>query len=860
MKNLSPCGASVIASCLIASPLAGLAGEPSKTRQQSPIPKVEASGGIRFQSQGAGTANTVSGYLFAPLSQSANGSLYFLDFSANLNIGGVAPQANTVNAGVSTRLGYRWLDPQQSWMFGVNAGVDTRPAYSQYAFQAGVGAEALSRALEFRLNGYIPFANTNDLYSTGWTNAALTGDRLILDGYNQYVVAVGGVDFEAGVPLKTWKNGSLWAYAAYYYLNGDYLAGSSGVRGRAEVRVGSQLAVGATVSYDNLFNTQATGYIRYGAKPLAGNAKDAVAQAERNFLALRGLPVVREADVKLDTAQVNAPNTVAVNPATGQAYVVRCAGSTTSAYQVNCGYSTALDALNAGASNAVLIANGTPVSNLGGQTIRLAAGTSLTNSTNAPTLNTQFGPASLRSIFGTSTGATPSFNNGILSIGSNTTIAGLNFTNTSITNYSTSNVLIANNQFIGSYSPTPGLNTYNASARPTIQLVGVDNATISGNTFADPNIQSYESARGGPNGGPFDDYVCGRDDAPTGATLLPGICLSGNAIRLTNSSNYSILNNTITGALDEAIRLDNPNGSILVKGNLISGMRMGPDTNIGAAIFVRQNTGSSTVVIEQNTVTANAPGRNLINGTPGSGNTLASGITTPIVDNADNDFGNVIDAIEVGVCRGRQSFPRANDLYGDADILPQDCDPSTPPTMNFTARNNTLQPNNVPGRQPGWFDNDGIDLNIGSYSRFNADISGNAVEINATGNAITTDFRGETFINMSILGNNFTSDDPPIDILTQTIGTPTPFSAGTITIATNILTNSNGPNEAIFDIVTSSGNTSQATPPIYNIFAPGYTPGASNTGDVRFRNAPFGESTGQPVVNFNNQKILPISP
>lgn len=839
-------------SCLLLAPVAGLAQEPSVSSQPS-IPRVEPSGGIRFQSQGGGTPNTVSGYLFAPLSQSASGGLAFLDFSANLNLGGSAPQANSVNAGVSTRLGYRWLNQPQTWMYGVNAGVDTRPAYSQYAVQAGVGAEALSRSLEFRLNGYIPFANTHELYATGWTNAALTGDRLILDGFNRYVVAVGGVDLEAGVPLKTWNNGSLWAYAAYYYLDGDYLTGSSGIRGRAEVRVGSQLAFGATVSYDNLFDTQATGYVRYGARPLAGDPKHAVSQAERNFLALRGLPVVREGDIRLDSAQVNLPDSVAINPATGQPYVVRCAGSTTSTYQVNCGYATALDAINAGASHAVLIANGTPVNNLNGQTIRLAAGTALTNGSNAPTLNTQFGPASLRSIFGTSTGAAPSFNNGVISIGSNTTIAGLSFTNTSITNYSTSNVLIANNQFTGSYSPTPGLNTYNSNALPAIQLVGVENATISGNTFSNPNIQSYASATGTPN----NEFVCGRDDEPAGFTGLPGICMSGNAIRLTNSSNFSILNNTISGALDEAIRLDNPNGSILVKGNTITGMRMGPDTNIGAAIFVRQHTGASMVLIEDNSVTANAPGRNLVDGAAGSGNTLASGTITAIVDNTVNDFGNVLDALEVGVCRGRQSFPRADDLYGDADILPQDCNPNAPPTMSFIASNNTFLPNNVANSQPGWFDNDGIDLNIGSYSNFNSSISGNTVVVNARGNAFTADFRGQTLIDISIFNNNFTSDDAPIDIGAQTISVATPFSSGTIRVINNSLLNSRGDGEPTFDILSSSNNTNQTTIPIYNIIAPGFNPGNGTTGLVRFRVPDYSEPTGQPVVNFNNQQILP---
>ena len=168
-------------SCLLVAPVAGLAQEQSASLRRL-IPSVEATGGIRFQSQGGGTANTVSGYLLTPLSQSANGKLAFLDCSANLNRGG-APQVNTVNAGV-----------------------DPRPACCSYDFQTGVGAEALSRSLDFRLNGYIPLANTNELYATGWTNTALTEDRLILDGYNQYVVAMGRVDIEAGVPLKTSKS------------------------------------------------------------------------------------------------------------------------------------------------------------------------------------------------------------------------------------------------------------------------------------------------------------------------------------------------------------------------------------------------------------------------------------------------------------------------------------------------------------------------------------------------------------------------------------------------------------------------------------------------------------------------------
>jgi hypothetical protein len=791
----------------------------------------------------------------APLSQGAQGQVLFLDLAANMNLGGALYQGSNVSAGASTRLGYRWLSGDQHWMYGFNAGVDTRQAYNNYAFQAGVGAEALSRNLELRVNGYIPFANQSDLYQSGYTNAYLRNNQLILDGWNRYVVSLGGTNLEVGVPLSRWNNNSLWLYASYYYLDGDYVNGSSGIRGRSELRLGNQLAIGATVSYDSIFDTQATGYVRYGAKPLAGSAKDAVDAAERNFLALRGLPMQRDVDLRMVSAQQNLPGSVATNPGNGGAnWVVRCTGTTTNTGTANVSCANpSLDALLAAAGPGdVLLVGGGASSNLGGQTLRLAVGTNLTGSGSAPTLATQFGGVNLNPVFGTAVGAQAAFNNGIISIGSNTTIAGFNFTNTSITNYSTSNVLIANNTFTGSYSPTPGLLTYNQNALPAIALTGVSNVTIANNSFRDPNIQSYQSAQGAKDGGGTED-VCGRDDTPLSwgsTTLLRGICLSGNAIRVTNGSHYSILNNTISGALDEAIRLDNPNGIVTVKGNAISNMRMGPDTNIGAAIFVRQNTGTSTVYVEQNTITANSPGRNLIQNI--GGNSLASGSVTSVIDASDNDFGNVIDGLEVGLCRGRASFPRAGDLYGDADILPQECDPAAPPIMNFLALNNTIRPSST-GASPGWFDYDGIDLNIGSYSTFNSSILGNNVEVNTRGNAFTADFRGSTFVNLSLSSNTFNSGNAPIDILAQTIGIPTPFSTGAIAITGGSLTRQGG--GALFDITTSSNNNTQTAVPTYYVNAPDYT-----QAEATFSNAVFATGTAFPEIYFNGDKVLPTPP
>ena len=90
---------------------------------------------IGFQGalQGAGTPNQAGIGGFLPLSISEN-SVWFLDALANINFADRAGESSIINTEVagttistSSRLGYRWLNGDRSWMFGVNAGYDSRP-------------------------------------------------------------------------------------------------------------------------------------------------------------------------------------------------------------------------------------------------------------------------------------------------------------------------------------------------------------------------------------------------------------------------------------------------------------------------------------------------------------------------------------------------------------------------------------------------------------------------------------------------------------------------------------------------------------------------------------------------------------
>ena len=89
--------------------------------------------GFQGALQGAGTPNQAGIGAFIPLSVNSN-SVFFLDTLANVNFSDFSDYSSIINTKVkgatistSTRLGYRWLNKDRSWMYGVNAGYDSRP-------------------------------------------------------------------------------------------------------------------------------------------------------------------------------------------------------------------------------------------------------------------------------------------------------------------------------------------------------------------------------------------------------------------------------------------------------------------------------------------------------------------------------------------------------------------------------------------------------------------------------------------------------------------------------------------------------------------------------------------------------------
>ncbi|QNI86168.1 putative carbamoyl-phosphate synthase L chain [Synechococcus sp. PROS-7-1] len=220
--------------------------------------------GIQGQTQAAGTPNQAGIGGFLPLVVRDN-SVFFADVLANANFADFNNYSSIINTTVagttistSSRLGYRWLNGDRSWMYGLNAGYDTRPMSTGDADtgvplfgtektvffqQAAVNAEAVSDKWAFNAYALIPTGDTEQKVNWFYNAGAL--DTFGLDaGYN--------------------ITPALKASIGYYYQNGDAgEADGSGVLGRLAYAINNDLSIGANLSYDEAFETRFSADIKW---------------------------------------------------------------------------------------------------------------------------------------------------------------------------------------------------------------------------------------------------------------------------------------------------------------------------------------------------------------------------------------------------------------------------------------------------------------------------------------------------------------------------------------------------------------------------------------------------------------------
>ena len=233
--------------------------------------------GFQGALQGAGTPNQAGIGGFLPLSVGDN-SVWFLDVLANANFADYENNSSIINTDVagttistSSRLGYRWLNSDRSWMYGVNGGYDSRPMNSggtdtginvigteKNAFfqQVAVNAEAVTNYWNFNAYALIPIGDTEQDLNLFYQGGAL----------NTY-----GLD--VGYFITPVVNASV----GYYYQNGDLgAADGSGVLGRLAYEISNGLTAGVNISYDEAFETRVSAdlKVRFGGASTTAQRKE----------------------------------------------------------------------------------------------------------------------------------------------------------------------------------------------------------------------------------------------------------------------------------------------------------------------------------------------------------------------------------------------------------------------------------------------------------------------------------------------------------------------------------------------------------------------------------------------------------
>ena len=228
---------------------------------------VKLNWGFQGALQGAGTPNQAGIGGFLPLVIGDN-SVFFLDAQANANFADYNNYSSIINTTVagttistSSRLGYRWLNGDRSWMFGVNAGYDSRPlntggtdnevyvtnSSTVFYQQVAAGLEAVSNTWNFNAYALVPVGTVNYQLNTSY-----------LGGYKGGALDTYGLDVGYAI-TPAFK-----ASAGYYYQDGDFgTADGSGVKGRLAYNLTNGLTVGANLSYDQAFDTRVSADIKY---------------------------------------------------------------------------------------------------------------------------------------------------------------------------------------------------------------------------------------------------------------------------------------------------------------------------------------------------------------------------------------------------------------------------------------------------------------------------------------------------------------------------------------------------------------------------------------------------------------------
>lgn len=248
--------------------------------------------------------------------------------------------------GANIGTGYRVIEPNDFALFGVNAFYDFDHSLGKAFHQLSVGWEARTEWIGAYGNFYFPIGKTNQVLSRSVFNERFDGTQILFDVRSRTGQAMSGLDLnlQGYLPGDFARDHHIQATAGWYTFNGSGVDDINGFQLQLQGDVHPKVTLMASYTNDKTFgsNVAVGGMFRFGTR-------------DRPDTTLRGQLrrfVDRNYNVIVSTKRVVDVGIVAINPETGNEYVVQHVGAGQ--------HSTVDDAQNAGA-DIIYVREGTTV-------------------------------------------------------------------------------------------------------------------------------------------------------------------------------------------------------------------------------------------------------------------------------------------------------------------------------------------------------------------------------------------------------------------------------------------------------------------------------------------------------------------
>ena len=146
---------------------------------------------------------------------------------------------------IASNLGFGGRFPTSFWNFGSNLFYDYRQMAKEHFHQVGVGLEALSEKIDFRLNGYLPIKEIG----------------------RDEKQALSHMEAEIGWPLFSFFACDVYTAIGSYYLSSNDIGGKT----KMHAQIADYLFLGLEATYDSLYRSAVQGIFSFsmplGPKP-----------------------------------------------------------------------------------------------------------------------------------------------------------------------------------------------------------------------------------------------------------------------------------------------------------------------------------------------------------------------------------------------------------------------------------------------------------------------------------------------------------------------------------------------------------------------------------------------------------------